>query len=167
MALAPNPEQVRLSLWWVGALRGALLEKFVSMTLSEAQLQQLSPTALAYIGDAVYELFVRSSFLIPPLRIQTYHETVVNQVRAERQAQHLRVLTPYLTEAEQDILRKGRNAATRGPRRVDPQIYQQASSFESLIGYLYLTDPNRLTELLSHIELSPHDAQGVNSPEDG
>ncbi|HEY9878715.1 MAG TPA: ribonuclease III domain-containing protein [Leptolyngbyaceae cyanobacterium] len=128
------------------------------MTLSTAQLQELSPIALAYLGDAVYELFVRGSFLTPPTRIRAYHEKVVAQVRAERQSSYLFQLEPYLTPAEQDILRKGRNAAPRGPRRVDPKVYQQASSFETLIGYLYLTDPLRLTELLSHLDLTASDS---------
>jgi ribonuclease-3 family protein len=53
-------------------------------------------------------------------------------------------------------LRRGRNAATASPRRLDPEIYQQATSLETLMGYLYLTDPQRLTELLAHLELDPH-----------
>ncbi|WP_225852823.1 ribonuclease III domain-containing protein, partial [Haemophilus parainfluenzae] len=65
----------------------------------------------------------------------------------------LQHLTPLLTPAEQDLLRRGRNASSRGPRRLDPLIYQQASSFETLLGYLYLTNPERLTELFGHIQL--------------
>lgn len=122
--------------------------------LPQAQLQALSPIALAYIGDAVYELYIRRCFLVPPCRIQAYHQKVVAQVRAEKQADHLAHLAPYLTESEQDILRKGRNAAPRGPRRTDPQVYQQATSFETLIGYLYLSDPARLQTLLSYIDLN-------------
>lgn len=152
-----DPKPVSFSLAMLGKLRGVFLTQFPSMSLSTAQLQELSPIALAYIGDAVYELFVRSSFLTPPCRIQAYHEKVVAQVRAERQSDYLFQLGPYLTPAEQDILRKGRNAAPRGPRRIDAKVYQQASSFETLIGYLYLTDPLRLTELLSHLDLTPSD----------
>jgi ribonuclease-3 family protein len=113
--------------------------------------------ALAYIGDAVYELFVRGIFLLPPKRIQVFHQQVVNQVRAEQQAHQAQQLLPLLTEAEQDLLRRGRNASSRGPRRVDSQIYQQSTGFEALIGYLYLTDPPRLAELLSalNFDLQP------------
>lgn len=134
-------------------LRGILLALGTPPSLSNSEIQALSPVALAYIGDAVYELFVRGFFLNPPCRIQTYHQKVVSQVRAERQSHHLTQIAPYLTSTEQDILRKGRNAAPRGPRRIDPQTYQNATSFEALIGYLYLTDPKRLTELLSYIDL--------------
>ncbi len=125
------------------------------MALTPEQINSLSPVALAYIGDAVYELFVRGLFLLPPKRIQAFHQQVVNQVRAEQQAQQVQRLLPLLTEAEQDLLRRGRNASSRGPRRVDSQIYQQSTGFEALIGYLYLTDPARLMELLGSLDLSP------------
>lgn len=125
-----------------------------AMGLPPEQVNALSPVALAYIGDAVYELFVRSSFLLPPKRIQAFHQQVVNQVRAEQQAHQVQQLLPLLTAAEQDLLRRGRNASSRGPRRVDSQIYQQSTAFEALIGYLYLTDPSRLVELLSTLNLS-------------
>ena len=122
--------------------------------LSEAQLQTLSPSALAYLGDAVYELFVRSALIAPPNRPRDYHRKVVSQVRAEKQAQHLQTLLEHLTEAERDVLRRGRNASTRGPRRIDAVIYQQATSLEALLGYLYLRDLERLAELLRYIDLS-------------
>jgi ribonuclease-3 family protein len=111
---------------------------------------------LAYLGDAVYELYIRTYYLLPPKRISDYHNQVVTQVRAESQANHLRSLKPLLTAPELEILRRGRNAATASPRRLDPEIYQQATSLETLMGYLYLTDPQRLTELLAHLELDPH-----------
>lgn len=120
---------------------------------SLGQVEQLSPTALAYIGDGVYELFIRTAYLLPPQRIATYHRQVVSQVRAEQQATHLDQLIPYLTEQEQQILRRGRNAATRPPQRLDPGVYQRASSLETLIGYLYLTDPPRLSELFYYLQL--------------
>ncbi|MDB9494145.1 ribonuclease III domain-containing protein [Spirulina subsalsa CS-330] len=120
---------------------------------SLGQVEQLSPTALAYIGDGVYELLIRTTYLLPPQRIATYHRQVVSQVRAEQQAAHLDHLIPYLTAQEQEILRRGRNAATRPPQRLDPGIYQRASSLETLIGYLYLTDPPRLSELFYYLQL--------------
>lgn len=117
--------------------------------------QHLSPAALAYLGDAVYELYVRSRYLVPPKRLQDYHAQVVSHVRAEGQALQLRLLQPHLTIAEQDILRRGRNAASSKSKRVDPKIYQQATSLETLIGYLYLTNPQRLFQLLAHLDFMP------------
>ncbi len=124
-----------------------------NLTPSPAQIQSLSPIALAYIGDAVYELFVRGLLLWPPKRIQDYHRQVVNQVKAEQQASYVEQIMPFLSPDEQDILRRGRNASPRGPKRVDGAVYQRATGFETLIGYLYLTNPRRLAEVLSHLDL--------------
>ena len=126
----------------------------VSVTM--AQLQQISPAALAYLGDAVYELYVRNYYLQPPKRSQTYHRLVVAQVRAETQALHLLSLTPHLDNIELEIVRRGRNAATGHPKRVEPEIYQQATSLETLMGYLYLSNPQRLTQLLQELKLEPN-----------
>ncbi len=123
---------------------------------SRSQIEQISPASLAYLGDAVYELYIRTFYLLPPRRLCDYHHQVVAQVRAESQANTLRVLKPYLTDPELEILRRGRNAATGSPRRLEREIYQQATSLETLIGYLYLTDLQRLTQLLAHLELDPH-----------
>ena len=121
--------------------------------LSVSQLQQLSPTALAYLGDAVYELYIRRYYLLPPQKVENYHRLVVAQVRAETQAKMLHLLIPYLNSNELEIIRRGRNAATGRPKRVEPQIYRQATSLETLIGYLYLTDTERLSELLQKLLL--------------
>lgn len=121
--------------------------------LSVSQLHQLSPTALAYLGDAVYELYIRRYYLVPPRRMENYHHLVVAQVRAEKQAEMLDLLDPYLNSNELEIIRRGRNAATGRPKRLDPQIYRQATSLETLIGYLYLTDTERLSELLQKLLL--------------
>ena len=127
---------------------GQLLSK-----LSQSQLQQLSPTALAYLGDAVYELYIRRYYLLPPQRVENYHRMVVAQVRAEQQAKMLNLLSPYLDSHELEIVRRGRNAATGRPKRVNPQVYRQATSLETLVGYLYLTNTERLSELLQKLLL--------------
>lgn len=132
---------------WAGFLPAGLV--------SADEVQRLSPAALAYLGDAIYELYIRCFYLTPPKRLQAYHHQVVAQVRAESQANHLRSLEPHLTHTELEILRRGRNAASGKPRRVDLEIYQQASSLEALIGYLYLTDPKRLVYLLQTLDLPP------------
>lgn len=119
-----------------------------------AQIERLSPSALAYIGDAVYELYVRTCYLIPPKRLSDYHSQVVAQVRAETQANCLQLLQPHLTCSELEIVRRGRNAVDKKPRRISAQIYQQATSFETLLGYLYLTDLPRLDELLAKLKLN-------------
>ncbi|MGF1534941.1 MAG: Mini-ribonuclease 3 [Elainellaceae cyanobacterium] len=115
--------------------------------------EQLSPTALAYLGDAVYELHVRMRYLYPPQRIQSFHRRVVAQVRAEAQARHLQQLEPHLTPTEKDIIRRGRNSASNSPKRASLDIYRRATGFEALIGYLYLTHPERLEALLLQLPL--------------
>jgi ribonuclease-3 family protein len=138
---------------WLAELRSLLPQQVSAMVLSEAQLRSLSPVALAYLGDAVYELFVRSYFLFPPQNIRTFHRQVVNQVRAEQQAAYLECLKPYLTDDEVEILRRGRNAASSRKQRASLQAYQQATALETLMGYLYLTDPPRLIEILGYLPL--------------
>ncbi|NES64837.1 MAG: ribonuclease III [Okeania sp. SIO2D1] len=123
------------------------------VALTPTEIQKTTPSSWAYLGDAIYELFIRSYYLIPAKRSRSYHQLVVAQVRAESQAHHLHNLKPHLTSLELDILKRGRNAAFRKPKRLDPEVYQQATSLEALIGYLYLTDPQRLNQLLGYIEL--------------
>ncbi len=120
-------------------------------SLTSQQAQSLSPVQWSYIGDAVYELHVRLHYLLPPRRIKQYHEQVVAHVRAEHQAEQLQRLLPQLTEDEKEIVRRGRNAAVGKPRRLNAEIYGQASGFEALLGYLHLTDPGRLQLLLGYL----------------
>lgn len=122
------------------------------ISLSAAEVRSLSPAALAYIGDAVYELFIRQACLLPPSRLRDYHQKVVSYVRAETQAEIVQELSPLLSDAEQAILKQGRNAAAGGPKRINLETYRSATGFETLIGYLYLTDRTRLEELFAHIQ---------------
>lgn len=121
--------------------------------MSVININRLSPSALAYIGDAVYELHIRMHYLYPPQRTQVYHRLVVDQVRAEAQANQLQTLMPELTTQEQDVVRRGRNAASNPPKRLNADIYRQATGFEALVGYLHLTQPERLQELLQMLIL--------------
>ena len=121
--------------------------------LEASEIRALSPVCLAYIGDAVFELYVRLAFLWPPRRIQTLHGEVTDQVKAEQQAAYLQQLEPELRKAEREIVRRGRNGTTGRPRRVAAHIYRQATGFEALLGYLYITDRTRLWELLSHLPI--------------
>lgn len=138
--MSPSPQT-----WLLTAPLDCLSPSVDDQTLS---LEQLSPQSLAYLGDAVFELYVRTRYLWPPRRLRDYHHCVVAQVKAESQASLLQYLLPHLTEAEQEIVRRGRNATGRCPRRLSLTLYQQATSLETLLGYLYLRDGQRLQELL-------------------
>jgi ribonuclease-3 family protein len=142
---------------WGEADLPAFLERLSELNdsndLNYLDVRALSPIALAYVGDAVYELYIRTRFLWPLQRIKQYHQCVVAQVRAEQQAQYLTQWEPHLTLIEKDVVRRGRNASPKQHRRVDAKIYQQATGFEALIGYLYIADWPRLQELLGELKL--------------
>ena len=123
----------------------------IQAPLSLADVQRISPSALAYLGDAVYELYVRQLLIFPPQRIQSYHQQVVSWVRAESQAKTLDRLLVHLSEDELAIVKRGRNAAPQRLKRVDPEIYQKATALETLVGYLHLTDSDRLMMLFQLI----------------
>ena len=113
-------------------------------------LGRLKPDALAYLGDAVFEVAVRERLMWPPLKMKALNSKTFSYVSAEGQHQILEKVTADfgLTEEELDWLRRGRNASGRGPRRLDPKIYRAASAFETLVGYLYYVDQTRLEQLL-------------------
>ncbi|XP_072981192.1 uncharacterized protein [Typha angustifolia] len=115
--------------------------------------------SLAYLGDCIYELYARRHFLFPPLSINEYNERVMKVVRCEAQDVLLKKLLDedYLTEEERDILRWGKNIATsksRTTKRAGVAVYNRASSLETLIGYLYLTNVERLEELMFRLGFS-------------
>lgn len=114
------------------------------------RLAEIPVASLAYLGDAVYELHVRLKYLQPPQTANVYHRLVVSDVRAESQAKQLDCLE--LSLAESDLVRRGRNVAGSASRRIDPNVYQKATGFEALIGYLYLSDRDRLAQILQQID---------------
>jgi len=130
-----------------------LANEFAMHELSVTQLNALPPITLAYIGDAVFELYVRSRLLLPTKRIRDYHTQVVANVKAEQQAQYIDILLPHLTDTEKDLLRRGRNAVSGRHRRADAQQYQKATGFEALLGFLYLSDQQRLFTLLGYLAI--------------
>ena len=113
-------------------------------------LSRVSPVTLAYIGDAVFELAARERLCWPPAKIDVLSSEVTARVCAEGQhAVMQRVRAEFgLTDEELEWLRRGRNASSRGPRRLDPKVYRESSAMETLIGYLYTVDRARLDALL-------------------
>ena len=113
---------------------------------------ELGPLQLAWLGDAVWELHQRLERCRQPARAQDLHAQTVGAVKAGAQAAALQRLEGWLTAPEQDLVRRGRNRAGRGPRRGDAAAYGQATGFEALLGWLFLHDPPRLVELLDHLK---------------
>jgi ribonuclease-3 family protein len=88
------------------------------------------------------------------------HQEVVAAVKAEAQARALERLQPLLSEEERDLVRRGRNRAGRGPRRGEAGLYGLATGFETMVGWLFLQDPQRLAWLLDQLietEIGPID----------
>ena len=127
--------------------------------MPQPEWRQPGPAQLAWLGDAVWELHQRQKLVHCEGSTSALHRQNVALVRAEAQSNALAQLEPLLQPDELDLVRKGRNAAGRGPRRSDPGIYGRASGFETMVGWLYLNNPKRLDQLLAHLEdFSPGDA---------
>lgn len=101
-----------------------------------------SPAQLAYAGDAVYELLVRSYILRKyEFNVNLMHKETVNFVKASAQADFVKRLDPILTEEERRIVKRGRNAKVNtSAKNQDIIDYRYATGFEALIGYLYLKE---------------------------
>ena len=111
--------------------------------LSAEDIAMLSPLHLAYIGDAVYELFIRSYVLSKKIPVKELHKLSTEYVKAKAQADIVHNLEKYLTEDEKAIVTRGRNAKSNTVAKNATVIdYKYATGFEALIGYLYLTENN-------------------------
>ena len=114
-------------------------------------LKKINTTALAYLGDAVYEVYVReASVRRNPVNIDAVHRSNIKYVRAEGQELAVRELQDELTPEEASLVRRARNhKITSSPRKVNPMTYKMATAFEALIGYLYLSgDKDRLEYII-------------------
>ena len=122
----------------------------------ENEVRTMSPLTWAYIGDCIYELYIRTK-LINETRLKPHMLNVQTTkfVKASAQAEILGKLEEELTEEEKDIVRRGRNAQNHHlPKHTTAETYSYATAFEALIGYLYLTKQDeRLKELLLKIGL--------------
>lgn len=101
-----------------------------------------SPAQLAYAGDAVYELLVRSYVLNNhDISVNKMHRLTVKFVKAQAQAKIVSKLIDELSEEEKKIVKRGRNAkVTSSPKNVDFMDYRYATGFEALFGYLFLNN---------------------------
>ena len=115
---------------------------------------QIGVIQLAWLGDAVWELHQRMKHIKMPAKSKDLHISVVNNVKAESQAQSLILLTPLLTDFEIDLVRRARNKTKRSPKGIEPATYAKSTGFETLIGWLFLNNPKRLSHLFDHLELN-------------
>ena len=108
---------------------------------------------LAWLGDSVWELHQRLRYVHIPLKSKELHLSVVNEVKAKSQSKSLSKIEHLLNSNEIDLIRRARNKTKRNPKSSDPAIYSRATGFETLIGWLFLKDPQRLSKLFEYLEL--------------
>lgn len=114
----------------------------------------LNSLALAYMGDSVYEAYIREKVLATQtVKVNQLHRKAISWVKASAQAKLAYRLELLLTDEELDVLRRGRNAKSgHVPKNAEVADYRLATGFEALIGYLYLNDQrDRLYALLDEI----------------
>ena len=105
---------------------------------------------LAYLGDALYDLYVREHLIAAGGRVRNLHRHAISLVCAHAQADALNRLEPMLTEEELGIVRRARNTRQSPPKNADAGEYHKATALEALIGYLYVTGRrDRMNEILS------------------
>lgn len=122
--------------------------------MREQKLQEMSPLVLAYVGDAVYELAIRTRLVEGhPRKIKDLHDDAVGFTCARAQAGALQDIAKMLTEEEMAVVKKGRNAKRQSyPRKAGAASYRMSTGLEALLGYLYLKgDSERLQEVLDSI----------------
>ncbi len=130
------------------------MEEFITINRTKEEVELMSPLTWAYIGDAVYELYIRNKLINETnLKPHKLHIEAIKYVKAKSQAEKLNEIYETLTDDEKDIVRRGRNTQNHHlPKNSNVQEYMYSTAFEALIGYLYLTKQNtRLKEILDKI----------------
>ena len=128
--------------------------EFIKRSKTEAEVNTMSPLTWAYIGDSVFELYIRM-YLVNTTKMKPHklHIEAIKYVKAKAQADILQKLESSLTEKELEIVKRGRNAENHHlPKNATVQDYMYSTGFEALIGYLYLTKQDeRLDEILKEV----------------
>lgn len=106
----------------------------------------------AYIGDAVWELYIRENTVKKTNNARNLHKITTNMVKASCQAELLHLIEEELTEEEKEIARRARNLPIPIGRRSNQTEYRQATAFETLIGWWYYYDRERLECFLNTLQ---------------
>ena len=123
----------------------------------------LNPLVLAFIGDGIYEVFIRT-YLVEINRemlVHRLHVKTISFVKAHAQSEFMKALEIGLTEEELYFYKRGRNAKSGTvPKNADVQEYRTATGFETLIGYLYITEQNERLNFIFNEILKLNGEQG-------
>ena len=120
--------------------------------MNKEMAKEYNVKALAYLGDAVYEVYIRKHIMKHTLeQVAKLHKKAIKYVSAKAQAYIVESLDEFWTLEEKDIIRRGRNADTNTvPKNTDVVTYKVATGFEALIGFLYLNnDIKRLEDIIT------------------
>lgn len=127
------------------------MEEIFNNIKGKEEVNFMSPLVWAYVGDAVYELYIRTHLVnTTKLNPHKLHIESIKYVKAAAQANALEQLMPELTEEETNIVRRARNTQNHHlPKNANVTEYMYSTAFEGLIGYLYLTEQkDRLNKIL-------------------
>ncbi|MBE7056104.1 MAG: Mini-ribonuclease 3 [Ruminococcaceae bacterium] len=121
-----------------------------NMNFTPGEVLSMQPLALAFIGDAVYEIYIRNYVMKKGFRtINSMHVEAIKYVKAASQSKAVKILLNELEPEEANVVRRGRNANPHTvPKNADVGDYRYATGFESLCGYLYLMKKQERLEYL-------------------
>jgi ribonuclease-3 family protein len=128
-----------------------MLDDFRMREFSQDEARMLNPLQLALIGDGVFEVFIRNYILMKntSLSANKIHVKAIGYVKAKSQAYIMHEIELLLTEEEEAIYKRGRNAKSPTvPKNADVRDYRTATGFEALVGYLYLTGNKERLEFI-------------------
>lgn len=127
------------------------IEEFIPINKVTQDINQMSPLVWAYVGDCVYELYIRT-YLVDTTKLNPHklHIEAIKYVKAGSQAEFLKEFYENLNDEEKDIVRRARNTNNHHlPKNSNIQEYMYSTAFEALIGYLYLNkNYNRIKEII-------------------
>ena len=108
--------------------------------MKEVDIKEYSPLTLAYIGDSIYDLIIKSLVINEGNKqVQKLHRETSSMVQASAQSKMMRTIQEHLTEEEHAVFKSGRNAKSVSPAKNQSITdYRRATGFEALMGYLYL-----------------------------
>ena len=132
------------------------MEYLLERSKTEDEVNMLSPLTWAYVGDCIFELYIRTNLVNKSkLKPHKLHIETIKNVKAIAQADFLKSIEDRLTPKELDIVRRARNTQNHHlPKNADPADYMYATAFEGLVGYLYLCkQDDRLKEIFEMVEI--------------
>lgn len=118
--------------------------------------REFNPLQMAYVGDTIHDLYVRSMLVSRGMTVGAMHRQAVRMVSAFAQARMLEAIEPELEPAELDVARRGRNSQAKhaAPKNADPADYAHATGLEALWGYLYLSGQSGRLDTLIKLALA-------------